>query len=95
MKHRIQVSCAFVSILLLVMLLCCNVLLAAGQEEVIAGTVVKSDEGIIIEAEDGDYLVEGKDLSDMVGKFVEVTGYVTETDQGYVIQVKKVEELQE
>jgi len=95
MKHRIQLLCAFVSILTLLVLVSSSALLAAGQEEVIAGTVVKTDEGIIIEAEDGDYLVEGKDLSDMIGKFVEATGYITETDQGYVIEVKKVEELQE
>ncbi len=95
MKHRIQLLCVFVSILTLLVLVSSSALLAAGQEEVIAGTVLKTDEGIIIEADDGDYLVKGKDLSDMIGKFVEATGYITETDQGYVIEVKKVEELQE
>ncbi|MGA7875105.1 MAG: hypothetical protein WCA08_05540 [Desulfoferrobacter sp.] len=95
MKHRIQLLCAFLSILTLLVLVSSSALLAAGQEEVIAGTLVKTDEGIIIEADDGDYLVKGKDLSDMIGKFVEATGYITETDQGYVIEVKKVEELQE
>lgn len=95
MKHRIQLLCAFLSILTLLVLVSSSALLAAGQEEVIAGTVLKTDEGIIIEADDGDYLVKGKDLSDMIGKFVEATGYITETDQGYVIEVKKVEELQE
>jgi hypothetical protein len=69
--------------------------LAAAEEEIIAGIVVQTDEGIIIEAEDGDYLVQGKDLSDMIDYAVEVTGIVTETEEGYVIEVKKVEELQE
>ena len=31
----------------------------AAEEETIAGTVVKTDKGIIIEAEDGDYIVKG------------------------------------
>jgi hypothetical protein len=65
------------------------------QAEIIVGTVVKTDEGLIIEADDGDYLIKGKDLSKMIDKVVEVTGYITETATGYVINVKKVEELQE
>jgi hypothetical protein len=68
---------------------------AAGEEETIAGTVVKTDQGIIIEADDGDYLVKGQDLSKMVGKMVEVTGVITESDKGDVIEVKSFEEIQE
>jgi len=69
--------------------------LAAGQEETIAGTVVKTDKGIVIEADDGDYLVKGQDLSKMVGKMVEVTGIITESDKGDTIEVKSFEEIQE
>jgi hypothetical protein len=68
---------------------------AAGQEETIAGTVVKTDKGIVIEAEDGDYIVKGQDLSKMVGKMVEATGVITEGDKGDVIEVKSYEEIQE
>jgi hypothetical protein len=68
---------------------------AAGQEETIAGTVVKTDKGIVIEAEDGDYIVKGKDLSKMVGKMIEATGVITESDKGDVIEVKSYEEIQE
>ena len=69
---------------------------AAGQEdETIAGTVTKTDKGIIIEAEDGDYLVKGKDLSKMIGKMVEASGKITESDKGDVIEVKTFEEIQE
>jgi hypothetical protein len=67
----------------------------AKQEETIAGTVVKTDKGIVIEAEDGDYIVKGQDLSKMVGKMVEVTGIITENDKGDVIEVKSYEEIQE
>ena len=68
---------------------------AAPEPETIAGTVVKTDKGLIIEAEDGDYLVKGADLSKMVGKMVEATGIITESDKGDVIDVKNFEEIQE
>jgi hypothetical protein len=68
---------------------------AADEEETIAGTVVKTDKGIVIEAEDGDYIVKGKDLSKMVGKMVEATGKITESDKGDVIDVTSFEEIQE
>jgi len=67
----------------------------AVEEETIVGMVVKSDRGIIVEADDGDYLVKGKDLSNMVGKMVEVTGIITDSDKGETIEVKSVEEIKE
>ncbi len=67
----------------------------AAKEEVIVGTVMKSGKGFIIEADDGDYTVRGKDLSKMVGKLVEVTGVITEGEKGDTIDVKSVEEVQE
>lgn len=65
------------------------------EEETIAGTVTKTDKGIIIEAEDGDYLVRGQDLSKMIGKMVEATGFITESEKGDIIDVKSFEEIQE
>ncbi len=75
--------------------MCVKSALATDDEETIAGTVVKTDKGIIIEAEDGDYLVKGKDLSKMVGKMVEATGKITESEKGDVIDVTSFEEIQE
>lgn len=75
--------------------LCVKSTVIAAEPETIAGTVVKTDKGIIIEAEDGDYLVKGADLSKMVGKMVEATGIITESDKGDVIDVKSFEEIQE
>ena len=75
--------------------LCVKSSSAADEEETIAGTVVKTDKGIVIEAEDGDYLVKGQDLSKMVGKMIEATGKITESDKGDVIDVKSFEEIQE
>jgi hypothetical protein len=67
---------------------------AAGKEETIVGSVVKGEKGVVIEAEDGDYLVKGKDLSKMVGKMVEATGIIVESDKGDTIEVKSFEEVQ-
>jgi hypothetical protein len=70
----------------------------AAEEETIAGMVVKSDQGIVIEADDGDYLVKGaksQEVAKMAGKLVEVTGIISETPKGDVIDVKSVEEIQE
>lgn len=47
------------------------------QQE-ITGTVEKTDAGLIIKADEGDYLVAGQDLSGMVGKRVKATGMVAE-----------------
>lgn len=69
--------------------------LAAGVEETIAGAVVKTDKGLVIEADDGNYLIKGKDLSKMVGKLVEITGIITESEKGDSIEVKSFEEIQE
>lgn len=65
------------------------------QEETIVGTVVKTDKGYIIEAEDGDYLVKGKDVSKMAGKMIEATGVITEGEKGDTIDVKSFEEIRE
>lgn len=68
------------------------------EEETIAGTVVKTDQGIVVEADDGDYLVKGpktQELAKMAGKLVEVTGIITESGKGEVIEVKSFEEIQE
>ena len=95
-RTRIVLSIA-VFALLVSMMFSMNVkpVFAAAEEEIIAGTVVKTDKGIIIEADDGDYLVKGQDLSKMVGKLVEVTGVITESDKGDTIEVKSFEEIQE
>jgi len=67
----------------------------AADEETVVGMVIKTERGIIIEADDGDYLVKGKDLSKMVGKMVEATGVITEGGKGETIEVKSVEEIKE
>jgi hypothetical protein len=70
----------------------------SAEEETIAGMVVKGEQGIVIEADDGDYLVKGpktQEVAKMAGKLVEVTGIISETSKGDVIDVKSIEEIQE
>ncbi len=67
----------------------------AGQEETIIGTVVKKGKSYLIEAEDGDYVAKGKDLSKLVNKMVEATGIIKEDEKGLTIQLSSVAELQD
>ncbi len=77
-----------------------GLLLAVGvwaAEQSITGTVAENDAGkVIITADDGeDYLVEGKDLSGMIGKTVKVTGTLSEQGGAKAITVMKMEEMKE
>ena len=68
---------------------------AAGAEKItLKGTVEQSDNGLIIKSEDGKYMLSGEDLSNMVGKTVEVTGTVSESDAGKTINVMSVKEVE-
>ncbi len=70
-------------------------IVTATQEEILLGAVVKRGNGFVIEADDGDYIVKGKDVSKFVGKLVEVTGIITESNEGDIIEVKSIQELEE
>ncbi len=67
----------------------------AAQEEIISGFVVKSGKNFVIEADDGDYIAKGKDVSKLVGKMVLVTGIITEGPGGDTIEIKSIEDMQE
>ena len=93
-KHifRFSVSAVFLVFLFSV---CIAGMAGAGREETLMGYVVKRGKNFIIEADDGDYIVKGKDVSKLVGKLVEVTGIITETDRGDTIEVKSIQEVQD
>jgi hypothetical protein len=77
----------------LVGLLSVGVALAA--EETISGTVEQSAQGFVISADDGQtYMVQGSDLSKMVGKTVKATGTLEEGQSGKTINVTKIEEIE-
>ena len=65
---------------------------AAPQTLAITGMVEKTDAGIVIATGMGKYLVNGQDLSNMIGKTVNVTGTVQEAMGTYTIDVVSVEE---
>jgi len=89
---RIFVSTVFLTFLFSI---CITGIVTGAQEEVLMGTVVKQGSGFVIEADDGDYIVKGKDVSKLVGKLVEVTGIITESNRGDVIEVKSIQKLEE
>ena len=49
----------------------------------------------VIEADDGDYIVKGKDVSKLVGKLVEATGTITKSETGDIIEIKSIEEVED
>ena len=67
----------------------------SAQEETIVGTLVRHGNAFVLETDEGDYIVKGKNLSKMEGKMVEVTGTISESDKGDTIQVKSFEEIEE
>lgn len=70
--------------------------LAIAGEESITGVVGQTEQGIVISADDGvSYLVQGQDLSAMVGKTLKATGTLSEGETGKVITVTQIEEISE
>ena len=63
------------------------------KEITITGTIEKTDTGVVIKAEDGDYLVSGQDLSQAAGKMVKATGNVIESEGQKIIDVTQFEEV--
>ena len=56
----------------------------------IDGRLVQTEKGLAIVTGTDAYVVGGRDLSDMIGKMVKVTGAVAEVDGGQVIEVMTV-----
>ncbi len=58
----------------------------------LTGTIAQEGDDIMLVTDLGDYVVTGQDLSSMVGKSVNVTGAVEETDGKYTINVTSFSE---
>ena len=67
----------------------------AAREEILMGYVVKQGKRFVIEADDGDYIVKGKNVWKFVGKLLKVTGIIVESDEGDIIEVKSIEDVQD
>lgn len=63
---------------------------AQAEPAEIDGTLTQTEKGLAIVTDTDTYLVSGKDLSDMVGQKVKVTGAIAEADGGQVIEVMTV-----
>ncbi len=61
-----------------------------GQLEQVRGTLIETDEGVTIFSDRGNFLVEGQDVSDLVGRDVMVTGTIEEREGTQVIEVTSV-----
>lgn len=59
----------------------------AVESEEIIGTVMTTDKGLALNTDTGLISITGADLSAMVGKKVKVTGAISESQEGKVIQV--------
>ena len=62
-------------------------------EESVVGEVVNSSSGYAIATDSGWYLVDGYDVSGLLGKKVKVTGGISEEDGSKTIHVTSVEEI--
>jgi Protein of unknown function (DUF5818) len=81
------------AVLLVIGLLAATGAIAGDQS--VTGTIEKTDQGIVISADDGDtYIVMGKDLSDMVGQTVKATGTLAESQEGKTLTVISIEPVQ-
>ena len=81
----------WIAIVLLVGFLATTAAMAGEQR--VTGTVEKTDAGIIISSEDGGtYMVQGKDLTEMVGKTVMATGTLAESESGKTLTIISIEE---
>ena len=63
---------------------------AAAEVAEIDGRLVHTEKGLAVATGTDAYLVAGKDLSDMIGQLVKVTGTITEAQGGQVIDVMTV-----
>ncbi len=68
---------------------------AIASDGSITGTVEKTDQGIVIAADNGEtYIVAGQDLSGLVGQTVKATGTLAESHAGKTLTVISIEPVQ-
>jgi len=81
-------------IVLSLLFTCMSEMVLAAHEEPMEGFVAKKGKNFVIEADDGDYIVRGKDLSKLIGKMVFLTGIITESSKGDIIDIKSIESME-
>jgi hypothetical protein len=58
------------------------------------GTIAKTKSGLSLKTGAGEFMIEGQDLSDMVGKKVKVVGALEESESGQKIHITAVTPLE-
>ena len=58
------------------------------------GTIAKTKSGLSLKTGSGEFMIEGQDLSDMVGKKVKVVGAIEESKSGQKIHITAVTPLE-
>lgn len=66
----------------------------ADQMVEINGTLMRTDEGLVIVGDTGAYVLTGQDLTDMIGETVKVTGTLVEMEGNQAIDVMAVNPLE-
>jgi|WetSurMetagenome_2_1015567.scaffolds.fasta_scaffold1172490_1 hypothetical protein len=57
------------------------------------GTLIQADSQFVIKSGRTTYRISGRDLSAWVGKKVKVTGTMSRTEKGRILEVTKIEEV--
>ncbi len=84
-----------VSVICLALAVCLVGIAPAMAADSVTGTIQQGDSGLVLQAADGNYILAGQDLTDMVGKTIKVTGTIAEGDAGKTLTVMSFEEVQE
>lgn len=64
------------------------------EDVTVTGMVEKTDAGMVLKAEDGEYALTGADVAAHVGKKVEAVGTVTEADGKKTLEVKSAKAVE-
>ncbi len=81
---------------ILVLILCSTYMAEAVpnlQQETMMGAVVKKGKDLVLEADDGDYLIRGADVSHLLDRLVIVTGIIKASPRGDVVEITTIEDL--
>jgi hypothetical protein len=84
-----------IGIIGITMVVCLMAIAPAMAADSVTGTIQQGDSGLVLQAADGEYILAGQDLSDMVGKKIKVTGTIADSDAGKTLTVMSFEEVQE
>ncbi|MDJ0780456.1 MAG: DUF5818 domain-containing protein [Desulfosarcinaceae bacterium] len=84
-----------IGVMILAMVVCLAGIAPVMAGDSVTGTIQQGDNGLVLQSPDGEYILAGQDLSDMVGKKIKVTGTIADGEAGKTLTVMSFEEVQE